>query len=252
MLEAVRNFVGLYANANNILIVGSCIITALIIADFITYLCSYQTLEKIITCMRTNEGEDIIGKIESIKKSGRYDLMWEDYYDAYKKENTVTLSSYLVKDDMFVKRNIFKAISRATVVVCIALMMAASIKVTGLLKSERYDIICGGCLLAGLQSVFEVLYYIIDTAKEKKLRRCLEEFRILSLRKLPGKAVDFEAMHYISKINGINARLKDIYGAVLTQNSWLDETENNNADTDTADVRAEDENKEFFIENTGE
>ncbi len=226
MLEVIKNFIAVYANVNNIFVIGLFVITALLITNFIMYLCSYSTLKKIIFCMRYNEGEDIIFAIEGIKKHGRYFLMWEDYYDAYKNENTVALDNYLIKNDLFVKRNVCKAVSRAVVVICIALMIAAYVKVTGFLKSEKYDIICGGGLLVGIQAVYEVLYYLIDTAKEKRLRRYLEELKMLSLRKLPGRAVDFAGMHYISKIDRVNETLKDIYSLEQDEPTYITPEQN--------------------------
>ena len=54
------------------------------------------------------------------------------------------------------------------------------------------------------------MYYTIGLCKHKKTLRLLEEFKILSQRKLSGKAFDFSQKHLLGKIRRLEKQLNDI------------------------------------------
>lgn len=221
-MEAIKEFLSLYVNCFNVLIITSGIMLAIFIAYLIFSLLGGGSLKKINNILKNESGDDIIRGIEHLRLSKRYNNMWEDYYTAYCSEDTVSLSSYLIKSDMLTGRNLFKIFSRAVALVGFSVGAVGIIKIPALLEAEKNDLICLFFVLLALEVFLEAFYVLLEDLRKKRFLRLLEEFDTLSMRKLPGRAVSFEMRHIINKMNELDERIDSVRSGVNQLNARMD------------------------------
>lgn len=216
------DFIKLYANPENILLIALAAVAAVIVWNVFSCVFSFMTLKKIIRALRNETGEDIILRINSLHLHGRYKKMWDDYYLAYHSEETVALNNYLISRDMSVFFDPFRVICRAAVFICGAMCVICTAKTTGFSLAAKNSLICVECMLAVLLCVSEVINKLLSVAKRRKLERFIEEFEMLSVRKLPGKAVDFTSRYTLRKLDKNGERLNALQNSVTQVNARLD------------------------------
>ncbi len=221
-MEAIKEFLSLYVNCFNVLIITSGIMLAIFIAYLIFSLLGGGSLKKINNILKNESGDDIIRGIENLRLSKRYNNMWEDYYTAYCSEDTVSLSSYLIKSDMLTGRNLFKIFSRVVALVGFSVGAVGIIKIPALLEAEKNDLICLFFVLLALEVFLEAFYVLLEDLRKKRFLRLLEEFDTLSMRKLPGRAVSFEMRHIINKMNELDERIDSVRSGVNQLNARMD------------------------------
>ncbi len=222
MIEYIKEFLKLYTNCSNAFLVIAGLMAITFIIYFIYFFFGGRSLKKIIKIMRKENGDEIIKKIESLRLSKRFSRMWDDYYLAYTNEDTVSLNEYLIKKDLYTGRNIFPIISRAIAIIGFSLTAIGIIKIPGLLEAEEHNLYCLFFALLALTVFFEVFYFFMSDLRKKRMSRLLEEFSVLSMRKLPGKAVSFEQRHVINKLDAFDERLDNIRIGVNQLNARMD------------------------------
>lgn len=210
MLEAIYNFLLIYCNCTNIAYIVFCLMAVLFVAWFIFGTEKTSSLKKINQILREQSGEEIIVSIEDLNLSKRYKNMWDDYYTAYTQENTVALNNYLISDDMRIQNKTFRYISAFIGVAGFAIASYLMFTIQSLPLIERTNLLVLFFVVAAFILFFDVLYYIIGTYKHKKVLYLLEEFKILSQRKLSGKAFDFSQKHLLVKVKTLEKQLNDI------------------------------------------
>lgn len=221
-MEAIKEFLALYVNCFNVLIITAGIMLAIFIAYLVFSLLGGGSLKKINKILKNESGDDIIRNIESLHLSKRYNAMWEDYYTAYCGEDTVSLSSYLIKNDMLTGRNLFKIFSRVTAFIGFSVGAVGIIKIPVLLEAEKNDLICLFFVLLAFEVFLEAFYVLLEDLRKKRFLRLLEEFDTLSMRKLPGRAVSFEMRHIINKMNELDERIDSVRSGVNQLNARMD------------------------------
>ena len=192
MKEMIKEFLKLYTNCSNAFLVITGIMLFLFLLALIFTFSGGSSLRKINKILRNETGDDIIKKIESLRLSPRFNKMWDDYYVAFKSEETVSLHNYLIKNDLYAGRNLLRLFSRATALCGFCVTAVGIIKIPGLLEAELSDLYCLFFVLLSVEVFLEIFYTILEDARKKRLTRLIEEFEMLSLRKLPGKAASFE------------------------------------------------------------
>ncbi len=221
-MDAIKEFLSLYINCFNVLIITAGIMLAIFIAYLIFSLLGGGSLKKINKILRNETGDEIIKKIEELRLSKRYANMWEDYYAAYCSEDTVSLSSYLIKKDMLTGRNLFKIFSRVVAVAGFSAGAVGIIKIPALLEAEKNDLICLFFLLFAFEVFLEAFYVLLEDLRKKRFTRLLEEFDTLSMRKLPGRAVSFEMRHIINKLNDLEEGVSNASSGIKQLNARMD------------------------------
>lgn len=222
MKDIIKEFLKLYINSSNAFLVIAGAMLLVFLIYFILFFFGGSSLKKINKVLRKETGEDIIKKIEALRLSKRFNRMWDDYYVAYISEDTVSLSKYLIKNDLFKGRNIFPVISRAIALIGFSVTAAGIIKISGLLEAEKANLYCLFFVLLSLEVFLEIFYTFMDDLRKKRFSRLLEEFELLSMRKLPGKAVSFEQRHIINKLNDLEERLNNVKIGVNQLNARMD------------------------------
>ncbi len=222
MLPMLKEFLYTYVNSVNLSVVAVIVMGALLIFYCIFSSLGTRGLKKIINVFRKDTGDDVIRNIEKLRLSKRYAKMWEDYYFAYCEEDTVTLSSYLIKNELFVEQKTFLVASRATAVICFSVAFAGAILIPGLFEYERNLLICMFFGLLSIQAVLEIVYTALAQARKKRVARLIEEFEILSCRKLPGKAVDFKQRFVLKKVEELNEKINEMSVGIKQLNARLD------------------------------
>lgn len=210
MLEAIYNFLLIYCNCTNIACIIFCIMAILFVVWCIFGTEKTSSLKKINKTLREQSGEDIIISIESLKLSKRFRNMWDDYYTAYTKEDTVALNNYLLSDDMRIQNKAFRYASAFIGVLGFAIAAYLMFTIQSLPLIERTNLLVLFFVVAAFIVFFDFLYYTIGLCTHKKTLRLLEEFKILSQRKLSGKAFDFSQKHLLGKIRKLEKQLNDI------------------------------------------
>ncbi len=225
MLEAIKqlkHFLSVYTNSSNAFLIIAALMILIFIINLIISFCCGGSLRKINKVLRKEEGDDIIKKIESLHLSRRFAKMWDDYYIAYRNEDTVSLSSYLIKNDLLMGRNIFKILSRAVAVIGFSITAVGIIKIPGLLEAETKNLYCLFFVLFAFEVFLEIFYVILEDAKKKRLTRLLEEFEMLSMRKLPGKGASFEARYMMNKLDRSEETLNNVRSGINQLNARMD------------------------------
>ena len=222
MKEAIKEFLKLYVNSSNAFLIISAILLILFLAYFITWFFGTGSLKKINRVLKEEIGDDIIRRIEGLRLSRRFENMWDDYYTAYSSEKPVALSSYLIKNDMLLGKNIFRMASRLVAFCGFSATVIGVLNIDGLFEAEKTNLTCLFFALLSLQAFFEFLYAVLDFFKKKRIVRLLEEFETLSLRKLPGKAVSFEASYVLDKLNELDERIDSVRSGVNQLNARMD------------------------------
>ncbi len=222
MLGKIDEFLAMYLNSTNIFIVALSVMLILMVINCITSGVGTRSLKKINKALRDETGDDIIRRIENMKLSKRYAKMWDDYYCAFCSEETVSLNNYLIKADLFVEKQTFVMASRATAVIAFCLAGLAAFKVPGLYEVEKDNVISLFFALGALQAVLEIVYTAVAQGRKKRILRYLDEFEILSLRKLPGKAVDFKQKHVVDKIASLSEKTEEAVLGIKQINARLD------------------------------
>ena len=222
MKETLIKFLETYLNTFNSFFVISGIMLFLLILYIIISFCGGNSLRKINKVLRKEDGDEIIRKIESLRLSKRFAKMWDDYYIAYTKEDTVSLSSYLVKNDLYKGRNLFRLLSRTTLVSGFAFTVIGIIKIPGLFEAEKLNVYCLLLALIAIEFFLEIFYTLFEDLRRKRLSRLMEEFEVLSLRKLPGKAVSFEQRHVINKLSALYEELNNLRSTINQVNARMD------------------------------
>lgn len=216
------DFIKLYANLQNIVLAAFATVGAVIVWNIFVCIFSFMPLKRIVRALREETGEDIILRINALKLHGRYKKMWDNYYLAYHSEETVALNNYLVMSDMPVFFDPFRCLCRAFVFIFAALCVIFTAKSSGFSHSAKNSLICAECVLVILLAVSEVINKLLYTLKQRKLARLKEEFETLSLRKLPGKAVDFSSRYVLRKLEKNGERLNALQNSVIQVNARLD------------------------------
>lgn len=222
MKESIKEFLSLYTNSSNAFFVISAIMLIIFTIYMIISFCGGGALRKINKILRTETGDEIIKRIERLRLSKRFASMWDDYYVAYCSEDTVSLSNYLVKNDIMSGRNVFKLLSRAVALSGFALTTIGIIKIPGLLDAEKLNLYCLFFALLALEVFLEVFYVILEDGKKKRISRLLEEFEMLSMRKLPGTGASFEARYVINKLDGFEENMDNIRSGINQLNARMD------------------------------
>ena len=222
MLQAIKNFIFIYANCKNIIIPTVIIMFILLVVYVILSFRDTRSLKKINKVLRNESGDEIIRIIEDMKLSKRYAAMWDDYYDAYCHEDTVSLSSYLIKNDLKLSCGVFRYVSRCVAVIGFSAAATAAVMIPYLFDVERNALICMFFILVSIEAFFEIFYKIFSCLREKRLARLLEEFEMLAMRKLPGKAISFSQKHFTEKFSDIDARLEHMHGSINQLNARMD------------------------------
>ena len=205
-MQVLKNFLVTYVNCRNFFIVtfGVMLIVFILWCFFARAGSARRCLKRINRILREEMGSDIIQKIEALRLNKRFARMWDDYYTAYSGEDTVALHNYLLKDDLLIRTSVFRTASRALPV------------------GETINLIPLFFALAAVQAVFEVLYAAMTAYSRRRMVYLLEEFRMLSLRKLPGKAVDFSQQYLMEKLNETQARIHAVRSGVAQLNARMD------------------------------
>lgn len=222
MKEAIKQFVSVYLNSQNVFMITVCIMFLLLILYVVFSLVGFGSIKKIIKALREETGDDIIKKIERLRLNKRYAKMWDDYYEAFCSEDTVSLHNYLIKNDMFIQHNIFRHASRVVAVCGFSAAVIGAIKIPGMFEAEKLNLVCLFVALISVQAVFEFFYKLFGQIRKKRASRFLEEFTMLSKRKLPGRAASFELMHIVNKMNDLDERIDAVRSGVNQLNARLD------------------------------
>ena len=222
MKEAIKQFIYVYLNSQNAFLATVFIMLALLGLYIVLSCVGFASIKKIIRALREGTGEEIIKTIESLRLSKRFEKMWDDYYEAYCTEDTVALNNYLVKNDMFINKNMFKLASRVVAFAGFSAAVIGAIKIPGIFEAEKPNLICMFFALISIQAVFELFYLFFETLLKKRTARFLEEFEILAKRKLPGKAASFELKHVMNKLDELDERVDAIRSGVNQLNARLD------------------------------
>lgn len=216
------DFIKMYANLQNIILIAGALVAAVIVWNILACIFSFMPLKKIVRALRDETGEDIILRINAMHLHGRYKKMWDEYYFAYRNEETVALSNYLTASDMPFFFDPFRALCRGTVLIFAALCIVFTAKTTGFTYSVKNSLICAECILVILLAISEIINKLLFVVKQRKLARLTEEFSSLSLRKLPGKAVDFASRYILRKLDKNGERLNALQNSVTQVNARLD------------------------------
>ncbi len=222
MWESIKSFIYIYANCRNIFIPTAVIMLLLLIAYIVISFLGIRSLKQIVCILRAESGEDIIRAIEELRLSKRYSRMWEDYYSAYCNEDTVNLSSYLSKADMFLDKNMFRTFSRAVAVIGFCAAATSAMIVPYLFDVERNSLICMFFILIALEAFFEIFYKLFDYIRTRRISLLLEEFEMLSLRKLPGKGTDFSSRYVLDKLDELNGSIASVKSGINQLNARMD------------------------------
>lgn len=222
MKEIIKQFIYTYLNSQNIFLVTAIMLMALLILYVILSLVGFRSIKKIISALREEIGEDIIRRIESLRLSKRFNKMWEDYYEAYCSETTVSLHNYLIKNDMLYSKNIFRIASRVVALGGFSVCLIGTIKNPVLFEAEKQNLICLLFALLTVQAVCELVYAFFEQLRKKRTLRFLEEFEMLSKRKLHGFGVNFETSHVMQKISELDERVDAVRSGVNQLNARLD------------------------------
>lgn len=223
-MQALKNFLMTYANCRNFFIFtfGAMLIVFILWCIFARAGSARRCLKRINRILRQEMGADIIQKIEALRLNKRFTRMWDDYYAAYSGEDTVALHNYLLKNDLLVPTAVFRTISRAIAVIGFSAAAVCVLKLGELPAAEKTNLISLFFALAAAQAVFEVLYAAMTAYSCRRMAYLLEEFRMLSLRKLPGKAVDFSQQYLMEKLNDLQARLQAVRSGLVQLNARTD------------------------------
>ncbi|MBE7092019.1 MAG: hypothetical protein E7365_02435 [Clostridiales bacterium] len=222
MKEAIKQFVSVYLNSQNVFLATVLIMTALLILYVVLSLIGFRSIRKIIKALREETGEQIIKKIESLNLSKRYEKMWNDYYEAYCCEDTVALNNYLIKNDMFITKNLFKIASRIVALCGFSVAGIGAIKIPGIFIAEIPNLVCLFFALIIVQGVFEFFYVLFENIRKKRTAKYMEEFKMLCMRKLPGKAAKFELVPIINRIDDLDERLDKVRSGIIQLNARMD------------------------------
>lgn len=215
-MQTVSDFMKLYFNAENVVLVAIILIALFVLLDTVLYFLSFIPLKRIIRILRTESGENIILAINSIHLPKRYRTMWDDYFDAYHNENTVTLSNYLIKDDLGIFFSPFKYLSFGiTLISGVAVLTLCN-------DSSGFKVTPPFLLLLTVFVIAEFIHRMLFVAKSKKIARLKEEFYTLSLRRLPGKAIDFSSMYVLRKIDRTSEQIRTLQNSLTQVNARLD------------------------------
>ncbi len=221
-MEKIRQFLSVYLNSTNAFIVVAGTLLLLLLIYILVSCFGTGTLRKLNKALLNNSGEDAIKAIDGMRLSGRYKKMWDDYYDAYCHEDTVSLSSYLIKNDMLEGRNLFRIASRVVALGGFSATLIGVMRIPGLMEAEKGNLFGMFFAVLTAQAICEFFYTIFEDAKRKRVIRALEKFEMLSLRKLSGKAASFELKHVIKKLDGVNARIDSMRSGITQLNARLD------------------------------
>ena len=222
MFETLKQFLYVYLNSQNVFLVTATMLGVLLVVYVILSLTGFSSIKKIISALREEIGEEIIKRIESLRLSKRFNKMWEDYYDAYCSETTVSLHNYLIKNDMLYSKNIFKIASRVIAIGGFSVCLIGTIKNPVLFEAEKQNLICLLFALLTVQAFCELVYAFFELLRKKRTLRLLEEFQMLSKRKLHGFGVDFETSHVMQKMNDLDERIDSVRLGVNQLNARLD------------------------------
>ena len=169
-----------------------------------------SSLKKINKILCEKSGEEIIVSIEALSLSKRYKKMWDDYYFAYTCEDTVALNNYLISDDLRVQNKAFRYASVLLGIAGFAIASYLMFAIQALPVLERTNLLVLFFVVLALIVFFDFLYYVIGTYRYKKTLRLLEEFKILSQRKLSGKAFDFTQKNLLDTIKTLEFSLNEL------------------------------------------
>lgn len=222
MMETLKQFIYTYLNSQNVFLVTAIMLMALLILYVILSLVGFGSIKKIISALREEVGEEIIKRIESLRLSKRFNKMWEDYYEAYCSETTVALNNYLIKKDMLEQKNIFRIASRVVAIGGFSFCLIGIIKNPVLFEAEKQNLICLLFALLTVQAFCELVYAFFEQLRKKRTLRFLEEFEMLSKRKLHGFGVNFETSHVMQKISELDERVDAVRLGVNQLNARLD------------------------------
>lgn len=222
MRELIKEFLKLYTNCSNAFLIISGIMVVLFLLAIIFTFLGGHSLRRINKILRNETGDDIIKKIEALRLSGRFNKMWDDYYVAFKSEETVSLNNYLIKNDLYTGRNLFRLFSRATAICGFCVTAVGIIKIPGLLEAELSGLYCLFFVLLAMEVFLEIFYTVLEDARKKRLFRLIEEFEILAKRKLPGKAASFEQLNLINKLSELDEQISNIRSGVNQLNARMD------------------------------
>ncbi len=223
-MDTLKNFLLTYANCTNffILTFGAMLIVFILWCFFARAGSTQRSLKRINRILRTETGSDIILKIETLRLDKRVTRMWNDYYAAYSAEDTVALHNYLLKNDLLVNTSVLKTVSRAIAVIGFSAAAICILKLSELPVAETGNLIGLFFALAALDAVFKVLYTAMTAYSRRRLAYLLEEFQMLSLRKLPGKAVDFSQRYLTEKLNEMEGRINAVRSGIAQLNARTD------------------------------
>ena len=222
MIETLKQFIYIYLNSQNVFLITAIMLMALLVLYVVLSLVGFRSIKKIISALREEIGEDIIKRIESLRLSKRFNKMWEDYYEAYCSETTVSLNNYLIKNDMLYSKNIFKIASRVIAIGGFSFCLIGTIKNPVLFEAEKQNLICLLFALLTVQAICELVYAFFEQLRKKRTLRLLEEFEMLSKRKLHGFGVNFETSHVMHKISELDERIDAVRVGVNQLNARLD------------------------------
>lgn len=222
MRETIKEFLKLYTNCSNAFLVIAGIMLVLFLFAVIFTFCGGCSLRRINKILRNETGGNIIKKIESLRLSGRFNKMWDDYYIAFKSEETVSLNNYLIKNDLYTGKNLFRLLSRAVAISGFSVTAVGIIKIPGLLEAELNNLYCLFFVLLSIEVFLEFFYTILEDARKKRLSRLIEEFEMLSLRKLPGKAANFEQLNLLNRLSELDEQINIIRTGVNQLNAQTD------------------------------
>ncbi len=222
MWESIKSFIYIYANCRNIFIPTAIIMLLLFIVYIVMSFIGIRSLKQIVNVLRSENGEDIICVIEELRLSKRYSKMWDEYYSAYCNEDMVNLSSYLLKADMFLDRHMLRTFSRIVAVIGFCAAATSAMMIPYLFDVERNSLICMFFILIALEAFFELFYRLFDYIRTKRISLLLEEFEMLSLRKLPGKGCDFSSKYVLDKINELNESIASVKSGINQLNARMD------------------------------
>lgn len=223
-MDALKNFLLIYANCTNffILTFGAMLIVFILWCFFARGASCRRDLKRINRILRQEVGQDVILAIEKLRLSKRFSRMWDDYYAAYSGEDTVALHNYLLKNDLLCSASVFRTATRAIAVCGFSAAGVCVLKLSELPIGEKVNLLALFFALAAVLAVFEVLYAAISAYGRRRLVYLLEEFQMLSLRKLPGKAVDFSQQYLVERMKELEARVNAVRSGVAQLNARTD------------------------------
>ena len=222
MREAVYNFLLLYANCTNFFIVT---VSAMALLFLFWYIFSFRglgTLKKINNILRTEQGQDILLKIEALRLPKRFNNMWEEYYAAYTSGRTASLHNYLIKNDMLVPAGICRNISRCGAACGFAVGSVIVYKINDLPVQEKPGLIYLLICLTAAAFFFDALYCLVSKIRTRRLLYLLEEFKMLSLCSLPGSGADFSQLYDMDKLNELENKINSVRSSCNQLNARFD------------------------------